>query len=520
MRKVREGRPRKLHRRDWPGFLNRVVPASVWQAFGAQVISSKDPRVRWSAKYIVLAWMVMGWSLQGQLTERFREACEFLSQCFARRRRPGESYQGLTKATGRVGPDVFHRFWACLWPTIPQRLGQTWRWFGWVVMGVDGSRIDAPRTRRNEKALHRAGRDKTHPQWWITWITHLPTNLIWDWRQGPGNSAERTHLRKMIPSLPKLNTNNPGVRDYLLYVTRYWLDFGMDGWRLDVPAEIDDDDFWREFRRVVKDANPEAYIVGEIWHPAQRWLKGDMFDAVMNYQITGPIFNFFGSHNLNLSWHHSDVTLKTGTGAEEFRQKIEAMFELYDWEIHYAQMNMLDSHDMPRALWLLNNDKAALRLAVLCQMTMPGAPCVYYGDEIGMSAGGDPHCREAFPWQEPAWWDQDLRRFYQSVIALRKAHAALRTGDFAFLHAEGQVVAYRRRLADEELVVVFNASPSEVKIKLPAAEMAHSSYQVIWPTGKDEQERAWFGRLSLELPAQSALILCAGKEEASWEEPR
>lgn len=204
MRKVREGRPRKLHRRDWPGFLNRVVPASVWQAFGAQVISSKDPRVRWSAKYIVLAWMVMGWSLQGQLTERFREACEFLGQCCARRRRPGESYQGLTKATGRVGPDVFHRFWACLWPTIPQRLGQTWRWFGWVVMGVDGSRIDAPRTRRNEKALHRAGRDKTHPQWWITWITHLPTNLIWDWRQGPGNSAERTHLRKMIPSLPKL----------------------------------------------------------------------------------------------------------------------------------------------------------------------------------------------------------------------------------------------------------------------------------------------------------------------------
>jgi neopullulanase len=318
-----------------------------------------------------------------------------------------------------------------------------------------------------------------------------------------------------IPSLPKLNTNNPGVRDYLLYVTRYWLDFGMDGWRLDVPAEIDDDEFWREFRRVVKDANPEAYIVGEIWHPAQRWLKGDMFDAVMNYQITGPIFNFFGSHNLNLSWHHSDVTLKMGTGAEEFQQKIEAMFDLYDWEIHYAQMNMLDSHDMPRALWLLNNDKAALRLAVLCQMTMPGAPSVYYGDEIGMSAGGDPHCREAFPWQEPAWWDQDLRRFYQSVILLRKTHAALRTGDFAFLHAEGQTVAYRRRLEDEELVVVFNASNREAGIKLSTKELSASSYQVLWPAGEDKTERAWFGRLSLELPAQSALILRAGKEEAS-----
>ena len=203
MSKAKGGRPRRVHRRDWPGFLNRVVPASVWQALVAQVEDSEDPRVRWSAKYIVMAWMVMGWSVQGQLTERFREACEFLGRCFARRRRPGESYQGLTKATRRVGLHVFHRFWECLRPTIPKRLGQTWTWFGWIVMGVDGSRIDAPRTRRNEKALRRAGRDKTHPQWWITWITHLPTNLIWDWREGPGNSAERVHLRQMIGSLPK-----------------------------------------------------------------------------------------------------------------------------------------------------------------------------------------------------------------------------------------------------------------------------------------------------------------------------
>jgi len=203
MNKAKEGHPRKLHRRDWPGFLNHVVPASVWQAFVEQVGHSKDPRVRWSAKYIVLAWMVMGWSVQGQLTERFREACEFLCRWFVRRRRPGESYQGLTQATVRVGPEVFHRFWECLRPTIPKRLGQAWTWFGWIVMAVDGSRIDAPRTRRNEKALHRAGRDKTHPQWWITWITHLPTHLIWDWRQGPGNSAERVHLRQMIRSFPK-----------------------------------------------------------------------------------------------------------------------------------------------------------------------------------------------------------------------------------------------------------------------------------------------------------------------------
>jgi len=137
------------------------------------------------------------------LTERFREAGEFLRASFPCRRRSGKSYQGLTQATRRLGPNVFHRFWECLRPTIPKRIGQAWTWFGWVVMAVDGSRIDAPRTRRNEKALRRAGRDKTHPQWWITWITHLPTNLIWDWRKGPGNSAERVHLRQMIGSLPK-----------------------------------------------------------------------------------------------------------------------------------------------------------------------------------------------------------------------------------------------------------------------------------------------------------------------------
>ncbi len=203
MKRAMEGRLRRLHRREWPGFLNHVVPASVWRVLSARVKGSRDPRIRWSAKYVVLSWIVMGWSLQGQLTERFREACECLARCFASRRRSGKTYQGLTKATRRAGPDVFHEFWGYLRPTIPKRLGQVWTWFEWIVMAVDGSRIDAPRTRANEKGLGRAGRKKTQPQWWITWITHLPTNLIWDWRQGPGSSAERKHLREMIGSLPR-----------------------------------------------------------------------------------------------------------------------------------------------------------------------------------------------------------------------------------------------------------------------------------------------------------------------------
>ncbi len=309
-------------------------------------------------------------------------------------------------------------------------------------------------------------------------------------------------------SLPKLNTNNPGVRDYIFRVTRHWLEFGMDGWRLDVPEEIKDDGFWRGFRQVVKGVNPEAYIVGEIWHEARHWLQGDMFDAVMNYQVTGPILNFFGAEDLNLTWQHTDVKLKPGTAAT-FKHDLEAMLAWYDWEIHFAQMNMLSSHDMPRALWLLNNDRAAHRLAVLCQMTLPGAPCVYYGDEIGLSAGGDPHCREAFPWEQPERWDNGLRAFYREAIALRQAHPALRVGDMAFIHAHGKTLAYRRRLGQREIIVAFNAGKTAHSISLPAAELAHSAYTLLWP--KEAGTMAVTdAALHLQLPAQSALVLAAG----------
>ncbi len=97
-----------------------------------------------------------------------------------------------------------------------------------------------------------------------------------------------------LPALPKLNTDNPPqVRRYIFDIARYWIEQGADGWRLDVPFEIDDDEFWREFRDVVKTANPEAYIVGEIPCEAQRWMAGDQFDAVMNYQITHAALGFF-----------------------------------------------------------------------------------------------------------------------------------------------------------------------------------------------------------------------------------
>jgi neopullulanase len=306
-------------------------------------------------------------------------------------------------------------------------------------------------------------------------------------------------------SLPKLNTNNPGVREYIFHVTKYWLDFGMDGWRLDVPEEIDDDDFWREFRQVVKTANPEAFIIGEIWHPAQRWLQGDMFDAVMNYQFTAPVLSFCGANNLNLEWHHQDVKLNP-IHAVAFKHAIEKMYALYDWEINFVQWNMLDSHDMPRMLWLLNGDKQAMRLAVLCQMTMPGAPIVYYGDEVGMSGAGDPFCRGAFRWDLPETWDQDLLAFYKQAIAMRRAHPVFSTGDITFVHSSDQVIAYHRRLAEQDALVCINASLAATSVTIPAKHLAHSAYCQVWP-GSDSTRYDASAGLKVELSAQSALIL-------------
>ena len=200
---TREGRLRKPHRGEWPGFLKRLIPDPTWREPQRLAKKGMDPRTRWSPKLIILCWLMMGWSIQGQLTERFREGRETLSRMFYRRRRCGESYQGLTQATQRIGVGVFRRFWDHLRISVPQRVGSAWTWYCWVVFAVHGSRIDAARTRRNEQALGKAARDKSHPQWGITRLIHLPTKMMWDWRQGPGNSSERAHLREMIPSLPK-----------------------------------------------------------------------------------------------------------------------------------------------------------------------------------------------------------------------------------------------------------------------------------------------------------------------------
>jgi cyclomaltodextrinase len=273
-----------------------------------------------------------------------------------------------------------------------------------------------------------------------------------------------------LPALPKFNTDTPAVREFLFGVAEHWIKFGIDGWRLDVPGDIDDDTFWREFRHRVRAVNPEAYIVGEIWHEAQRWLQGDQFDAVMNYLVTAASLGFFGGQHVNM-----DVVNKCGglhgrvhpsMQAHNFANEIDRLFNLYKPEITRSQLNLLDSHDMPRFLSCVNGDKDALKLAWLFIFTIPGAPCIYYGDEIGVDGDHDPDCRKSFPWEQRRW-DKDLLEFARACITLRKQHTALRRGEYKRIYAEAEVMAFARTYKSETLTVAFNTAREERKVEVP-----------------------------------------------------
>jgi neopullulanase len=261
-----------------------------------------------------------------------------------------------------------------------------------------------------------------------------------------------------LAALPKLNTRTPAVREFIFDVAARWIDFGIDGWRLDVPEEINDDSFWQEFRRRVKKADPEAYIVGEIWGDARRWLQGDQFDAVMNYLFTVAVLGYFITDpDLSLIRKAGGYRTFTPMDQPQFTEAIESLLRMYNPEVTQVQLNLLDSHDTPRFLSCARGDESALRLAALFLFTYPGAPCIYYGDEIGMTGREDPDCRRTFPWEERRW-NQGIREYFKRCIALRRSHPALRRGSFEALLSRDGVFAYARREGGRQIVVVLNIS--------------------------------------------------------------
>jgi cyclomaltodextrinase / maltogenic alpha-amylase / neopullulanase len=306
------------------------------------------------------------------------------------------------------------------------------------------------------------------------------------------------------PALPKFNTNTQAVRDFIFDVARDWVEFGIDGWRLDVPTEIDDDEFWREFRRTVKAANPEAYIVGEIWGNAERWLMGDQYDAVMNYGIARAALGLFGRETFDREYRPGGFKL-VPLGARAFAHEVERLMDMYPWDIVQAQFNLLDSHDTARFIHQAKGDWQTLKQSLLFLMTIPGAPCLYYGTEIGMTGGPDPDCRRAFPWQDRDSWNLDLFAFTKRAIRLRREHPALRRGKYAAVYAHEDILAFARRAEEESALVLFNAGPETRAVTLDVDEVLPDG--VLTDVWAGIQARVSKGTVRhLEMPPQSAAV--------------
>ncbi|MEL7350233.1 MAG: glycoside hydrolase family 13 protein [Cyanobacteria bacterium P01_A01_bin.116] len=303
-------------------------------------------------------------------------------------------------------------------------------------------------------------------------------------------------------ALPEFNHDNAQAREYIMQVGEYWIEQGVDGWRLDVPFEITVEGFWQEFRSRVKAINPEAYIVGEVWEDSSQWLDGTQFDGVMNYLFTGPALAFAAQQHITMPLVEPVGYFPyPALDAKGYAEKIESLLNLYDWEIQQTQLNLLSSHDVARVLSVVGEDAASMTLATLLLLTFPGAPSIYYGDEVGLSGGLDPDCRWAFPAEEK--WDTDLLQLHKKLIALRHAHPALRTGKYQTLAAEGHCYVFSRLLESEMVVVAINAGTQAVQVRL--ADMSVDNGQVLYGDGAVE----WLGDRTamLTIPARTGMVL-------------
>jgi cyclomaltodextrinase / maltogenic alpha-amylase / neopullulanase len=293
-------------------------------------------------------------------------------------------------------------------------------------------------------------------------------------------------------SLPKFNTNNPAVRRYLLNVSRYWIEQGADGWRLDVPNEIDDDSFWAEFREVVYQANPQAYTLGEIWEVWPRWANDTHFDGLMNYPVQRAL----------MAYVNGQIT------TSEFAGKVESLLTTYPRENVYAMYNLLGSHDVERILTQFGYNADKVRLAMLFQFAYPGAPAIYYGDEVGVTGGRDPDCRRAFPWDE-SQWNTGLRAWAQKLITVRKSSQALRRGEYTPLVSEEGSTAYAfaRTTAEECVVIALNPTGSPVEIDIPVHSLGIADGSLLKDVLGNEETPVKNGRVHLHLNQVSGVYL-------------
>lgn len=291
--------------------------------------------------------------------------------------------------------------------------------------------------------------------------------------------------------MPKVNLANPGVYNYLMESVDFWMaNAKLSGWRLDVANEVPDW-FWRDFRKRVKGIDPNAWIVGEVWYDASQWLKGDQWDASMNYPFRDQCLRFIANGTIKPS---------------QFVEGLMNVHNLYAPQVSRNQLNLLSSHDTPRFITEAGGDRKLAALGAVVQFTWPGAPSVYYGEEIGMEGGRDPQNRRGMRW-DLVGPKNELLEIYTKLIHLRTQSRLLALGDPVKLTQfdEADVASYGRALDRDFAVVVLNrgSKPFTGVIQLPA-DQANTTF-VDALSGRTFTADAR-GRLSVNLEPISALV--------------
>lgn len=276
-----------------------------------------------------------------------------------------------------------------------------------------------------------------------------------------------------VANMPKWRTAHPAVEQMLCNVGTHWMkETGVDGFRLDVSDEVEHA-FWKTFRKAIKAENSDALICGEIWQVATPWLRGDEFDAVMNYPLGRAILDYAAAATLR---------------AEEFLYRVEKIRSLYPEHVLASLWCLLDSHDTARLLTLCDENTARAKLASFIQFTMIGAPLLYYGDEVGMTGGNDPLCRGGMIWNH-AQQNHSLFLHYQELIALRKQYAALRDGVYRPLFARDNldICAYLRRCekTGETLIALVNGTAEEQFVTVTDALIDDVVYTLVTGDGPE-----------------------------------
>ena len=339
-------------------------------------------------------------------------------------------------------------------------------------------------------------------------------------------------------TLPKLNyEESPKLYEYIMAIARKWVSppYNVDGWRLDVAADLGHSSefnhkFWHDFRENVKAANPNAVILAEHYGDPKSWLMGDQWDSVMNYDaFMEPLTWFLTGMEKHSDEYNGDLY---GDGENFFRAMSYHMSRMQTPSLMVA-MNQLSNHDHSRFLTRTNQvvgrigsvgaekanegvKKGVLREAVMIQMTWPGAPTLYYGDEAGLCGWTDPDNRRTYPWGKE---DYELIEYHRYMITLHKNLPALRYGSLKQLLADWQLIAYGRMYKTNQCVVVINNGESGRYAEIPVWELGVCDGQVMYRlmlsygdgyNAGIEGYEVKDGKLALDLPGYSAMLFSIG----------